>query len=286
MPWQPFPAIRYNDGTMPLENVSFFCFEASYAIALMLELLQFLQPRPVLRWLGLAFGGAGLLAHTLFLIAQSPPMVSRVGSLLFLAWILAVFYLYGSVHHRRLAWGVFVLPIVLGLCGLAWPFQRLGVDAGSSEWINGKQFWSVLHGLLFLMSAVGVSVGFVASLMYLVQAHRLKAKTPPGHGLRLLSLERLEQMNRRAINLAFPLLTGGVLIGTAQLLLRSDESLVWTNFKTVPMAVFWLSFAVLLYLRYGIHLRGRQVALLTILTFFLMLFFLVASHSVAQGGER
>jgi hypothetical protein len=42
----------------------------------------------------------------------------------------------------------------------------------------------------------------------------------------------------------------------------------------------------MLYLRYGFHLRGRQVALLTIVTFFLMLFFLVASHSVAQGGER
>jgi ABC-type transport system involved in cytochrome c biogenesis permease subunit len=270
---------------MPLENVSFFCFEASYALALALELLQFLQPRPVLRWLGLAFGGAGLLAHTLFLIGQSPPMASQVGSLLFLAWILAVFYLYGSIHHRRLAWGVFVLPIVLGLCGLAWLFQRQVVSATNSDWLSGVRFWSILHGMLFLLSAVGISVGFVASLMYLVQAHRLKAKTPPGQGLRLLSLERLEQMNRRAINLAFPLLTGGVLIGTAQLLLTADEPVVWTNLKIVTMTVLWLSFAVLLYLRYGVHLRGRQVAVLTIVTFFLMLFFLAASHSVAQGGE-
>jgi ABC-type transport system involved in cytochrome c biogenesis permease subunit len=122
--------------------------------------------------------------------------------------------------------------------------------------------------------------------MYLFQAHRLKVKTPPGQGLRLLSLERLEQMNRRAVNLAFPLLTGGALIGTAQLLQRTDEPLVWTNFKIVPLAVLWLSFAVLLYLRYGVHLRGRQVAVLTIVTFFLMLVFLIASHSVAQGGDR
>jgi ABC-type transport system involved in cytochrome c biogenesis permease subunit len=271
---------------MPLENVSFFCFEASYALALLLELIQFLQPRPVLRWLGLAFGGAGLLAHTLFLIAKSPPMVSQVGSLLFLAWILAVFYLYGSVHHRRLAWGVFVLPIVLALCGVAWLFQGQTIDSAGSDWRDAKWFWSVLHGLLFLLSAVGISVGFVASLMYLVQAHRLKAKTPPGQGLRLLSLERLEEMNRRAINLAFPLLTAGVLIGTAQLVLRSDEPPVWTSFKIVTMAVLWLSFAVLLYLRYAVHLRGRQVALLTIVTFVLMLFFLIASHSVAQGGEQ
>jgi ABC-type transport system involved in cytochrome c biogenesis permease subunit len=287
---------------MPLENVSLFCFEASYALALVLELLQFMQPRPVLRWLGLAFGGAGLLAHTLFLIVQNPPLISQVGSLLFLAWILAVFYLYGSIHHRRLAWGVFVLPVVLGLCGLAWLFQqqpamlsslgfawlfhRQDSNAGGSDWLSANGFWSILHGTLFLLSAVGISVGFVASLMYLVQAHRLKAKTPPGRGLRLLSLERLEQMNRRAINLAFPLLTCGVLIGTAQMLQQTDEPLVRTNLKVVTMAVLWLSFAVLLYLRYGIHLRGRQVAVLTIVTFVLMLFFLIASHSVAHGGER
>jgi ABC-type transport system involved in cytochrome c biogenesis permease subunit len=271
---------------MPLEHVSFFCFEASYALALVLELLQFLQPRPVLRWLGLAFGAAGLLAHTLYLIAQSPPMVSQVGSLLFLAWILTVFYLYGSVHHRRMAWGIFVLPIVLTLCGVAWLFQGQTVGGGSSDWGNAKWYWSVLHGLLFLLSAVGISVGFVASLMYLVQAHRLKTKTAPSQGLRLLSLERLEEMNRRAINLAFPLLTAGVLISTAQSLLGGDEPFVWTNLKIGPMAVLWLSFVVLLYLRYAVHLRGRKVAVLTIVTFVLMLFFLVASHSVAQGGER
>ena len=34
-------------------------------------------------------------------------------------------------------------------------------------------------------------------------------------GLRLLSLERLESMNRRAINWAFPLLTVGLLLGVA-----------------------------------------------------------------------
>ena len=50
-------------------------------------------------------------------------------------------------------------------------------------------------------------------MMYLFQAHRLRAKTPPGQGLRLLSLERLEAMNRRAVYLSFPLLTAGVIAG-------------------------------------------------------------------------
>src|SRR6516165_2312491 len=102
-----------------LERVTIFCFGASYAVALIFELAGLLRPQRWLRLLGLAFGGAGLLAHTLFVIVQQPPLASPTGALLFLAWILAVFYLYGSIHHRRVAWALFVLPLVLGLTVLA-----------------------------------------------------------------------------------------------------------------------------------------------------------------------
>src|SRR5207249_5921024 len=100
-----------------IERVTIFCFAASYGTALALELCHLTSPRPVLRLIGIGFGAAGLLAHSLFILAQ--PSVSWLintpeGSLLLLAWILAVFYLYGSVHHYRQAWGLFVLPLVLG----------------------------------------------------------------------------------------------------------------------------------------------------------------------------
>jgi ABC-type transport system involved in cytochrome c biogenesis permease subunit len=270
---------------MSLDKIGFFCFEASYALALILELVQLLQPRPVLRLLSMVAGGAGLLAHTLFLAVQKPPMASQVGSLLFLAWILAVFYLYGSAHHRKLAWGVFVLPVVLVLGGLAWFFQGEGDQSNAADWLNASSLWSGLHGFLLLLAGVGVSVGFVASVMYLFQAHRLKAKAAPGHGLKLMSLERLEQMNRRAINIAFPLLTAGVLVGAAQTWLQPGESVLWTNLKIVTAAALWVSFALLLFLRYGAHLRGRNVAVLTIVTFVLMLVFLTTSHAGLKGGE-
>src|SRR5262249_56124815 len=89
---------------------------------------------------------------------------------------------------------------------------------------GGERFGVVLHAALVLLAAVGVCVGFVASVMYLVQVRRLKAKVPPGRGVRLLSLERLEEMNRRAVVLAFPLLTAGLLVGLA-LMLQSGEAL-------------------------------------------------------------
>lgn len=265
-----------------MERVTVFCFLASYAVALGLEVWHQLRPRPVLRLLGLAFGGAGLLAQTIYLAVQRPPLVWQAGWMLFLSWVLAIFYLAGSVHHRRQAWGLFVLPLILALIGLASAF---GPPPGSEGVLARKDFWGNAHALLLFLAAVGVCVGFLASLMYLLQARRLRAKKLPGKGLRLLSLERLEAMNRRAINLAFPLLTAGVVIG-ALLLFQARDWPGWSDLRVLSTLVLWLAFAGLVLLRYGYHLRGRSVAFLTIAVFFLLLGCLALSHPVGQGGAR
>ena len=266
-----------------IDRIQIFCFLFSYAAALGLELLYLFRPRPIFRLLGVSAGTAGLLAHTLFLANKRPPLAEQLSWMLLLAWILAIFYVYGALHHRRLAWGVFVLPLVLGLLGLG-----LAASAVTGTEVTGaahdEQFWPLLHAGLLLLAAVGICVGFLASLMYLFQSYRLKAKLPPGHGLKLLSLERLEAMNRRAISISFPLMTAGVLLGAA--LMVNYEVRSWLDPRILSAAILWLTFALLIYLRYGLHLRGRQVAILTIVTFVLMLCCLTLSHPVGQGVFR
>jgi ABC-type transport system involved in cytochrome c biogenesis permease subunit len=272
-----------------LEGISRFCFGASYAVALGAEAVRLARPRPVLRIAGTAFGAAGLLAHTLYLAVQRPTLQSQYGSLLLLAWVLAVFYLYGSLHHRRLAWGVFVLPLVLGLVVLA---GRFAPRPGSTPpplddalaGLAGERFWGTIHGGLLLLAAVGVSVGFLASVMYLLQARRLRTKAAPNHGIKLLSLERLEEMNRRAVNLAFPLLTVGLLVGAALMAQSGFSARAWTAGKVIGTAGLWLLFVVLLFLRYGLHSRGRHLALGTITAFAVLIVTLVASHPTVVEG--
>jgi ABC-type transport system involved in cytochrome c biogenesis permease subunit len=99
-----------------------------------------------------------------------------------------------------------------------------------------------------------------------------------------MSLERLEAKNRRAINLAFPLLTAGLFLGL--LIMFQDRLPGWTDPRVLAAGVLWLAFAVLSYLRYGYHLRGRQVAVLTIVTFALLMGCLALAHPVGQGGAR
>lgn len=268
-----------------MDRVTIVCFIASYTVALGLELLYQARPLPVLRWLALAFGAAGLTAQTIFLAVQRPPLIWQFGWMLLLAWVLAIFYLIGSVHHRRLSWGLFVLPLVLALVGLGAAFGQPPESGHPPEKLLAlPTAWKTIHEGLLLLASIGLCVGFLASSMYLVQAHRLRAKTLPSQGLRLWSLERIEAMNRRAIVLAFPLLTAGILVGVV--LMWHENLSGWSDPRVVATGVLWAAFAVLVYLRYGYHLRGRPVALLTIVTFALLVGCLVLAHPLGQGGGR
>jgi ABC-type transport system involved in cytochrome c biogenesis permease subunit len=275
---------------LPVERITIFCFGASYAVALLCELARLVRPSKALRLLALGFGAAGLLAHTLFVAVQPLQLATPDGSLLFLAWILAVFYLYGALHHRKVAWGLFVLPLVLGLTALAAlaPMESTGRDLGQLPdlfVLDGEHFWGLVHGGLVLLAAVGVSVGFVASVMYLVQVRRLRTKAPPRQAVRLLSLERLEAMSRRAVVLSFPLLTAGLLAGIALFVQNGEPVTSWQSPKILSALALWLVFAILLYLRYGAGARGRQVAVLTIVAFVLLVFSLASPvHPFLGGG--
>src|SRR4029450_12494095 len=94
-------------------------------------------------------------------------------------------------------------------------------------------------------------------------------KVNPGRVVPIFSLERLETMNRRALTLAFPLLTAGLLVGL--LIVRDGMGESWLSLKVFSTAGLWLVFLVLLYLRYGAHVPARRLAMLSIAAFGLLL---------------
>lgn len=273
-----------------LERVTVFCFAASYAVALALELWHLARPRPILRYVAIGFGTAGTLAHLFYVAVQPLPLAAPAGSLQMLALILSIFYVYGSIHHHRLAWGLFVLPLVLGLIVLAELMPPATSQGGLASLWNlfqddeGRRFWGIFHFVLVLLAAVGISVGFVASVMYFVQAHRLKEKLAPNPAMKMFSLERIEAMNRRAILWAFPLLTAGLGIGMVLLAQRGSWADAWQSPKILSTLGLWVVFAVLLYLRYGVHVRGRQAALWTMVAFAVLLLALISPVHPFAGG--
>ncbi|MFM7151554.1 MAG: cytochrome c biogenesis protein CcsA [Gemmataceae bacterium] len=268
-----------------MNRVTILCFLASYLLALVLELIHFWRGQNRYRILAILAAAAGLVAHTLYLIHRQPPLIWQFGWMIFLAWILAIFHLCGAIHYRRMSWGLFVLPVVLGLLAIGLllgkpPPESVGL--WREDLTDLDRLWAPVHASLILLSTVGLCVGFIASLMYLVQAQRIRRKAPPGEGLRLLSLERLEDMNRRALFLSFPLLTAGVIAG-GMLLFQGSDTVSWMDIRVIATLVLWVAFAVLLFVRFARNLRGRQVALLTIVAFCLLLLCLVISHPLGAG---
>jgi ABC-type transport system involved in cytochrome c biogenesis permease subunit len=90
-------------------------------------------------------------------------------------------------------------------------------------------------------------------------------------------------MSRRAINLAFPLLTVGLLLGIIRVPATESSAADWTAAKVLGTIGLWVVALLLMYLRYGAHMPPRRLAMLTIAAFGLMLITLVASHPFAAG---
>jgi ABC-type transport system involved in cytochrome c biogenesis permease subunit len=267
----------------PLHGITQACFGLSYLLALGLESAGLRWPRAGLRTAGLALGAAGLFAHTLYLALHHPSPATPDGSLLLLAWVLAVFYFYGAVHHARQAWAIFVLPVVLGLVGLSIAIVNTSNDLTVPTWLHGERLWGAIHGVLLLLAAVGISVSFLASVMYLFQARRVRQKLPPLGGLNLLSLERLEAMSRRAINIAVPLLTAGLVLGGVLLNHEHDVEQNWHSLKVLGTGGLWFVCVLLLVMRYAAHVPARRLAWLAILAFSLMIVSLAASHPFVEA---
>jgi urea transporter len=67
-------------------------------------------------------------------------------------------------------------------------------------------------------------------------------------------------------------------------LLSGSEVVGWSDPRVISTAVLWLLFAVVLFLRVASFLKARQVAMMTIVAFVLMLWCLVLSHNQTPMG--
>ena len=278
-----------------LSGVSIVCFAASYAIACALEVSRLLFRSGVRGAIMLGFAGAGLVAHTAYLYYQA---VSAVGAplscerdwYLLAAWALVVVYLYLIWFNPRAAFGLFLLPLTLGLIAAGWwladsePFPRE----------PASKVWGAIHGAAIGLGAVAVLFGFAAGLMYLVQVRRLKRKRPPGRGPRLPSLEWLQQANARATVVAAITLSLGVLAGVVLNAIRVDGHLPANDpvvFCTLAMLV-WLVAAAVMSRFLKSHAAGRRVAYMTIVSFVFLVLALAAmaaartQHGGKTGAER
>jgi len=262
-----------------LSGVSVICFAASYSVAFALEVTRLLFRSGIRGALMMGFAGAGLVAHSAFLYYRAvstagSPLSSERDWYLMAAWGLAAFYLYLAYYRPKIPFGLFLLPLVLGLIAVAVFLAQPEPYAREPA----SRAWGLIHGVSILLATISVLVGFVSGVMYFEQARRLKRKPPSTYRLRLPSLEWLQRANGRAIVASLLLLGAGVLSGAilnrinqAARVPASDPVVL----STVVMFV-WLLLASGIAFLYKPAEAGRKVACLTVLSFV----FLVAALAV------
>lgn len=248
---------------MDWTRISLFCFFSSYLAAFVFECARLMSKYSFSRWLALGFAAAGLTAQTAYLVVRSqaaglPPLLGSTHDwLLVLSWLAVVPYLITELMDRKLALGLFVLPIVLVLVGAATfvskqPNQGIADDA-----------LVMVHASTLVLAAVGVFVSLVASLMYLVQHRRLKHKQAEPAGLHLLSLEKLSTVNWWAVLSSVPLLTLGMASGV-WLTQQSDGSGTPVELERMEFLIYgalWAAMAALfVWLLLARRPAGRLVA--------------------------
>jgi ABC-type transport system involved in cytochrome c biogenesis permease subunit len=229
----------------------------------------------------IGFAAAGLFAHTAFLYyravnAVGAPLSSEKDWYLLAAWATVVVYLYLAVLHPKTPFGLFLLPLSLGLIATAAflaPTQPLAREPAS-------KIWGLIHGLSIMLAAVAILVGFVAGLMYLAQSRRLKRKRLLGGGLQLPSLEWLERTNSRAIVASLVMLGVGIAAGMVLNLINIHNAawLSWLDPVVVStwLMFAWLSAAVVVIAVYRPARQGRKVAYLTVASFVFLVVMLAA----------
>jgi ABC-type transport system involved in cytochrome c biogenesis permease subunit len=255
-----------------LSGITVFCFTASYAVAFALEVTRLWFRSGVRGALMLGFAGAGLVAHTLFLgyraaTAEGAPLSSAFDWYLLAAWVLAAMYLFLVYDHPKTAIGIFLLPIVLAMIGMAELSDREPFLQSPAA-----QVWGMIHGFFLLFGYVAVAVGFVAGVMYLLQARRLKRKQLPVGGLRLPSLEWLDRVNGRAIVLSAVLVAAGFVSGVILNAVNRRHELdyvPWTDPIVWRLGgmMAWLVVAAIFSRFYRPAHHGRKVAYLTVASF-------------------
>ncbi|MFV2066086.1 MAG: cytochrome c biogenesis protein CcsA [Pirellulales bacterium] len=263
-------------------------FVTCYVLALGIEILRLRVPKRGWRALAVLLTVVGATIEARYLCARAvaasaSPLSSPHDWYLLAGWALALLYLVTAVYRSQIAFGLFLLPLALGLI-----ISAQFADPKPFAPVRASRFWGNIHGTFLLLGTVTVTIGFVAGLMYLVQSYRLKKKHPPNSGFRLPSLEWLELVNTRSLTYSVLLVGIGVIAGIILNRIRiagQEKALPWTDPVVISStAMFaWLIVAELFRLLYRAARRGRKVAYLTLASFLFLVIALSTLLFVKTG---
>ena len=220
----------------------------------------------------LFIAGAGFLVHSVSIIyryvaAGHLPITSMHEASSFFAWCIVLLFFFLEYRYKIGIMSSFILPVVfiLMLSSSILPREIRPLSPAL------QSYWLGIHAFLAFLGNAAFAVAFGTSIMYLLQEHYLKSKHLSGLFQRLPSIQVLDEINYKMINLGFPLLTLAIITGA----LWSESA--WGNYwrwdpKEVWSMITWFIYALVLHVRLTAGWRGKRAAILSIIGFSVVLF--------------
>lgn len=276
-----------------LTGVTLTCFLFSYLTVWFIELFRFIRPFRYRHSVAVFGMLAGLLAHSIFLGNQlltesSTRMLNSWFQWIVLgAWGMAVVCTILIVRNPERSIGLFLIPMILALIGLASAMK----DSQPFAAQTAIDLWGQVHGVSLLLGTMFICQGLAFGVMYLLQSFRLKSKKRSGRLFQLPALEFLRSMNRLNLFVSVIALGVGLLSGVFLNLSRQGRVDWLSSGVLVSFALFiWVAVAAILEYSSKGSLGGRRSAYLSIANFvFLSVVLLLvfwASHGQADQEQN
>ncbi len=186
--------------------------------------------------------------------------------LTFCAWAVCAVYLILQFKTKTRVLGAFISPLIL-----LFLIAAAGEEAGKS--IRPQNLQSGLtaaHLFLTIFGEVLFVIASCAGLMFIMQNRLLKSKKLSGMSRLLPSLNDLDRINHMCLLWGFPVMSVGIIAGVifAELSWKTgwltDPKIIWTF-------AAWMIYGFLLHQRLAIGWKGYRMALISGITFILLL---------------
>jgi ABC-type uncharacterized transport system permease subunit len=203
------------------------------------------------------------------------PITNLFETVMFTAWALVLVYMLVGLKWRVSLLGPFTLPLVIALCLFA---MFPAVDQARDKFT--RNVWLSLHATLSLLGYGMWALAGVTGVMYLVQERQLKSHHLRSLFLRLPPIAQLDVINLRLLIAGWVLLTVGIGLGFVVgvvLFVKDVPKTLWTF-------AIWAVYAGLVAVRMTGRLRGKKIALgsIVLLVILLATFWIVNLVSTAH----
>ncbi len=206
------------------------------------------------------------------------PATDAGESLAFFSAAVGVCYLVLAPRSEARALAIFVLPAGAAL-SIASIITVL-IARPQSRAFDGV--FLALHVTSWFAAYAAFTFATAAAVAYLVQERALRKKKLGGLSRRLPSLSVLDRLNYRAVTLAFPLLTFGMVSGSVWAAKEWGSFWLWEPKLTLAL-LLWLLGAAIFHLRTIERYQGRRTALLTVASAVMIMVVFVGTDLLVGG---